>query len=224
MSFMQPQVYSKDKVYAYTNKHGETMYSTELERSEVGTTIEVLEGYLYRFSAPGYLDCTEFGFAESFTDTIRGLLEQASDCPVDELREIAELIPCWSDYWGGYLIGIAFTATDDNGDSVWGEPGCDIRDCVEPSEVEQALEESGQLGEAIESALSFLLDALDLLDSEEGELESKLADELGSDFHLTRNRHGAGFWDSDWDDSLGKQLTELAHPYGELELRTYTTE
>lgn len=36
----------------------------------------------------------------------------------------------------------------------------------------------------------------------------------GRDFWLTRNRHGAGFWDGDWPDEIGKRLTAAAHAYG----------
>jgi hypothetical protein len=37
----------------------------------------------------------------------------------------------------------------------------------------------------------------------------------GHDFWLTRNRHGAGFWDRGYGE-VGKRLTEMAHPYGEV--------
>lgn len=39
----------------------------------------------------------------------------------------------------------------------------------------------------------------------------------GHDFWLTRNRHGAGFWDGDWGDQ-GDALTELSHSYPEIDL------
>ena len=39
-------------------------------------------------------------------------------------------------------------------------------------------------------------------------------DAIGHDFWLTRNHHGAGFWDRGLGD-LGKQLTDLAHAAGE---------
>jgi hypothetical protein len=38
------------------------------------------------------------------------------------------------------------------------------------------------------------------------------------DFWLTRNRHGAGFWDGDYPEPLATQLTELAHSFGECDL------
>lgn len=38
------------------------------------------------------------------------------------------------------------------------------------------------------------------------------------DFWLTRNRHGAGFWDGDYEKADGEKLTELAHSFGEINL------
>lgn len=40
----------------------------------------------------------------------------------------------------------------------------------------------------------------------------------GHDFWLTRNRHGAGFWDRGYPDAIGDRLTEDAHAYGETDL------
>ncbi len=36
----------------------------------------------------------------------------------------------------------------------------------------------------------------------------------GGDFWLTRNRHGAGFWDGGYPEPTATLLTELARPYG----------
>lgn len=41
------------------------------------------------------------------------------------------------------------------------------------------------------------------------------AGQHGHDFWLTRNRHGAGFWDRGYADRLGDRLTSAAHVYGE---------
>lgn len=40
----------------------------------------------------------------------------------------------------------------------------------------------------------------------------------GHDFWLTRNHHGAGFWDGDWKEPVASQLTEAAHAAGERDL------
>jgi hypothetical protein len=38
----------------------------------------------------------------------------------------------------------------------------------------------------------------------------------GHDFWLTRNHHGAGFWDGDYPKEVGDKLTDAAHAFGEL--------
>lgn len=49
--------------------------------------------------------------------------------------------------------------------------------------------------------------------------EAGLTDELRhdwpTDFYLTRNGHGAGFWDGDYPDEVGRKLTDIAHGFGE---------
>ena len=41
-------------------------------------------------------------------------------------------------------------------------------------------------------------------------------DQLAHDWILTRNHHGAGFWDGGWIEPIGDHLTVLAHQSGEL--------
>lgn len=53
-------------------------------------------------------------------------------------------------------------------------------------------------------------------------------EQAGHDFWLTRNRHGAGFWDRSYDGisfsgnkldkEIGKKLTDISHKYGESNL------
>jgi len=40
----------------------------------------------------------------------------------------------------------------------------------------------------------------------------------GHDFWLTRNGHGAGFWDGDWPEKVGERLTKASKEYGECHL------
>lgn len=40
----------------------------------------------------------------------------------------------------------------------------------------------------------------------------------GHDFWLTRNHHGAGFWDGDWPEPDATILTDAAHAFGECDL------
>ena len=47
-------------------------------------------------------------------------------------------------------------------------------------------------------------------------------EQAGMDFWLTRNRHGAGFWDRSYKqpekEIIGEELTKMAHSYGEFNL------
>jgi hypothetical protein len=73
-------------------------------------------------------------------------------------------------------------------------------------------------------------DCADFLGEWYEHVESDLA-RAGQDFWLTRNRHGAGFWDGDWNQpfehcgegpapyrTIGAYLTAMSHPYGEFNL------
>lgn len=40
----------------------------------------------------------------------------------------------------------------------------------------------------------------------------------GHDFWLTRNGHGAGFWDGDWEKEAGERLTKASKKFGEFNL------
>lgn len=42
--------------------------------------------------------------------------------------------------------------------------------------------------------------------------------QAGHDFWLTRNGHGAGFWDGDYPEEIGKRLTLASKAYGNFNL------
>jgi hypothetical protein len=71
--------------------------------------------------------------------------------------------------------------------------------------------------ESVREALTDLASFFSIL-QEKGIYETAL--EYGDDtdiahnFWLTRNRHGAGFWDGDYGN-IGDALTEVAHSFGE---------
>lgn len=50
-----------------------------------------------------------------------------------------------------------------------------------------------------------------------GDLITGKEEQAGHDFWLTRNHHGAGFWDGDWKEN-GDKLTELADSFKECTL------
>ncbi len=43
-------------------------------------------------------------------------------------------------------------------------------------------------------------------------------EQAGHDFWLTRNGHGAGFWDGDWPEPYADMLTEGSKCYGEFQI------
>ena len=43
-------------------------------------------------------------------------------------------------------------------------------------------------------------------------------DKVGHDLWLTRNGHGAGFWDGDYADDVGEALTKISEAMGEIDL------
>lgn len=60
-------------------------------------------------------------------------------------------------------------------------------------------------------------DCSSFLETNRDDIGIRCAD-AGHDLWLTRNHHGAGFWDGDWAKDVGKRLTAAAHQMGERDL------
>jgi hypothetical protein len=60
-------------------------------------------------------------------------------------------------------------------------------------------------------------DCADFLQANRVDIGDRYA-QAGHDFWLTRNRHGAGFWDGDWNTEASERLTEASHAYGPVDL------
>ena len=76
---------------------------------------------------------------------------------------------------------------------------------------------------ATDALAAIVEDCKDFQESQAGLLEEAYkighydVDQAGHDFWLTRNRHGAGFWDHGLDE-VGRRLTDAAHVYGNSDL------
>jgi len=123
---------------------------------------------------------------------------QAPQALIDSMRDrLADIIP--TDYLEGYQACALWSSCDDNG-----EP----------------LDGSGMLlaGETLDAFLAdcgaFLGEIDELGLPWRGEIEWEA---LGHDLWLTRNGHGAGFWDRDLGE-LGDALTEAAKRQGSCDL------
>lgn len=103
------------------------------------------------------------------------------------------------DFTRAYLECALWSSTDDEGSPLDDSAG--IEDCSARL-LEQATEDCRDFREANASDLDGIEDS-----------------QAGHDFWLTRNRHGAGFWDRGLGER-GARLTEAAHVYGEVYLWT----
>lgn len=100
------------------------------------------------------------------------------------------------DFYDQYVATALWATWDDNGDPL------DARFSVEDIDAEAL--------EAMRKDCSAFYDANQALWTEDG-IEDSTA---GHDFWLTRNGHGAGYWDGDYPTN-GDRLTEACKPYGE---------
>jgi hypothetical protein len=100
------------------------------------------------------------------------------------------------EFVSAYLACALWSSTDDVGEPM--DDGRDISDISEET-----------VAKAIEDCTAFRESAGDML--------TEWSDEqAGHDFWLTRNGHGAGFWDRGL--KFGDELSDLARPFGEVYL------
>jgi hypothetical protein len=97
----------------------------------------------------------------------------------------------------------ALWSSMDNADESGGEP-LDANYGVEDLSPE-AMDQAKRDWAAFQEQAGPLLDGLDL-------------GQVAHDFWLTRNGHGAGFWDGDYEEAIGEKLTELSKKFGEVDL------
>lgn len=61
-------------------------------------------------------------------------------------------------------------------------------------------------------------DCEDFMQANAADLEGRDPAYAGHDFWLTRNHHGAGFWDGDYPDDIGRRLTAASDVHGSVDL------
>lgn len=84
-------------------------------------------------------------------------------------------------------------------------------------------EEDGDLqdasfGELAPETLAKIIHDCELFQKDNADLIGDEWSQAGHDFWLTRNHHGAGFWDGDWEEPEATALTDAAHGYGSIGL------
>lgn len=104
-----------------------------------------------------------------------------------------------------YITAALWLSVDDNGSPL--DKNYSMNDIATPS-----------LEKMINDCRNFQAQENDLLEKAQLQSDLNYTDEqAGHDFWLTRNRHGAGFWDRGLG-IIGKDLTFAAHAAGECSL------
>ncbi len=91
---------------------------------------------------------------------------------------------------------------------------CD-KDVVSDQEAMDACENPRWSDEALERAR---VDCANFQAACESDLEGEDEARAGHDFWLTRNHHGAGFWDGDYEKAKGERLTKAAEGFREVDV------
>lgn len=105
------------------------------------------------------------------------------------------------DFTKAYIACALWSSTDGNGNSLDDDYG--------QGDIAQAT-----LEEMVRDCAAFQESCADLLNAY---YQTRSAGDAGQDFWLTRNGHGAGFWDRGLGQ-LGRQLTDQAKVYGSSDL------
>lgn len=113
------------------------------------------------------------------------------------------------------LLSYIATALWSSNDTVTNEDGEEeIFNLDEYDYTDLSQETLDYLKETLESFLT-LLEEQNLLESALGYADLET---IAHDLWLTQNGHGAGFWDGDYGDKLGKDLTVWAKSMGSIDL------
>jgi hypothetical protein len=134
------------------------------------------------------------------------LLAEAAGIPEEQWREqTARKLSALPDFERGYFTAAFWTTDDDAGSGEYANTGRadDHFARLHPANLAEQLRQCEQFQQEHAGTLA--------------ECESYQA---GIDFWLTRNGHGSGFWDGDYDhlDGTGEaaqRLTDAAHGFGE---------
>lgn len=142
--------------------------------------------YIPRATFPHYLDRLQ---DRELTEMVRAYLESAEWCGLSECDEHgvsdrSRFDRCKRPRWSAK--------------AVW-KAGADCRAFLDETEM---LHSPGDIIGDVDVSMRQLI-------REHGSFS-----QAGRDFYLTRNHHGAGFWDGNWPADIGQVLTRHSHPYG----------
>jgi hypothetical protein len=108
----------------------------------------------------------------------------------------------------GYLETALWSSTNDGGDPL--DDNYNLDD-IHPDTLAQAVKDCDAFQAAHAADIEAVYNACH-------NPKSWVLAQFGHDFWLTRNRHGAGFWDGDYPEPMATRLTEDAQAYGSIDL------
>jgi hypothetical protein len=82
----------------------------------------------------------------------------------------------------------------------------------------EALDKKKDMTHIDEMAMKQMIDDCRKFQEDNWDLISDDVSKAGHDFWLTRNGHGAGFWDGDWPKEIGEELTRISKSFGTCDL------
>lgn len=107
-----------------------------------------------------------------------------------------------------YIEAALWSSTDDNDQPLDENYGVeDIAPIALEKIILQCSEFQAEMAETLDSA-----------ECTRGTCEYSKNAQAGHDFWLTRNGHGAGFWDGDWSESATTLLTAESKKFGECDI------
>lgn len=107
-----------------------------------------------------------------------------------------------------YVTAAFWSSTDDEGEPL--DAKYSIED-IDPETLKRMMKDCDDFEAKI-------MPILELSSDEERRECSKDWTDFGHDFWLTRNHHGAGFWDGDYPSEMGEKLTDIAQSFKECDL------
>lgn len=218
MSHMQPQII--ECTYWVVEQTGGTIFVPTddaptadvcrdyLNQDEEILSIEKETGWLWRLSAPGCLDCTDWGAGESLQDALSALLSYTGEeFDEDDYKALCNHVEGLREFVDGYLEGMGFTATSHEGDAVFGCQG-EWTDHYSADDVYSVLSDSEKI-DVWGDCAAFFAECSTMWGDAHGQ--------AGTDFHLSRNCHGCGYFDGDYGEFC-TALQDAAKVYGTCEL------
>lgn len=111
-----------------------------------------------------------------------------------------------------YLIAALWTETDETNPEQGGDPLDDNYgiDDIEPETLAEMIEDCRQF----QGAHAELINDDNVAVGSDHSCDAR----AGHDFWLTRNHHGCGFWDGDWNEPAATKLTDVSNAFGEYNL------